>query len=102
MTRMFALVVALLTLLAVPVAAQVGDPHSFGRTMKWRGGFLGNGGILLLADCSGTPESAHCVQLLPAPASTSFNVTTLPGDHLFDKMLDPLQSESVTEAVRDY
>jgi hypothetical protein len=177
MTRMFALAIALLTLLAVPAAAQVGDPHSFGRPMKWRGGFLGsNAGILLLADCSGVPETVHCVQLSPAPASTSFNVTdietlvlpgnsasartllcqvvtpaigytvfnpdpqrpsqahvwargtlriesavladpalinpltgqpfdgfiqtTLPGDHLFDKMLDPLQSESVTDDGR--
>ena len=167
---------ALLALLAEPVAAQVGDPHSFGRPMKWRGGFMTNGGIALLADCSGAPETAHCVQLLPAPASTSFNVTdietlvlpgnsasarsllcqvvtpniwytvfnpdpqhasqahvwlrgtlriesavladptlidpntgqpfggfiqmSLPGDHYFDKMLDPLQRESVTDRDR--
>jgi hypothetical protein len=175
MTRTFALAIALLTLLAVPAAAQVGDAHSFGRPMKWRGGFLSNTGFALRADCSTAPETQRCVQLLPAPASTSFNVTDietltlpgnsasarsllcpvvtplihytvfnpdsqsasqarvwarpmlrvesavladptlinpntgqpfggfieewLPGDHLFDKMLDPLQSESVT--VRD-
>jgi hypothetical protein len=177
-TRIFALAIASLTLLALPAAAQVSsDPYSFGRPMKWRGGFLGsNAGILLAADCSGVPEGVHCVQLLPAPESTRFDLadietlvlpgnsasartllcqvvtpaiaytvfnpdpqrteqahvwargklriesavladpalinpltgqpfggfieTTLPGDHLFDEMLDPLQSESVRDDDR--
>lgn len=52
--------------------AAVGDPHSFGRAVKWRGGFLQDTGIVLRTDCSASPATERCVQLLPAPASTDF------------------------------
>lgn len=77
MTKVSTLAFVLLTLLAVPAAAQVGDAHSFGRAMKWRGGFLANTGIVLREDCSTAPETERCVQLLPAPAKTSFQVNDL-------------------------
>ena len=54
-------------------SAQVGDAHSFGRPMKWRGGFVGVTGILLHEDCSVAPSYMRCVQLLPAPATTRFD-----------------------------
>jgi hypothetical protein len=78
MNRVSTLAFVLLTLLAVPAAAEVGDPHSFGRAMKWRGGFLESEGIVLRAECSSSPpEPVHCVQLLPAPATTEFEVGDL-------------------------
>jgi hypothetical protein len=53
-------------------AAAVGDPDSFGRAVKWRGGFVQDAGIVLRKDCSVAPDAERCVQLLPAPASTAF------------------------------
>jgi hypothetical protein len=173
MRRVSTVAFVLLTLLAGPTLAEVDDPHSLGRPVKWRSGFLGNEHVLLRADCSALPEGARCVPLLPAPATTSFDVsdidtlvlpgnsasarsllcqvvtpdirytirnpdpqqasqahvfveatlriqsavladptlinpvtgqpyggfidTILPGAHRLDKMLDPLQSESVTD-----
>lgn len=73
MTRVSTLAFVLLTLLAAPTLAEVDDPHSFGRPMKWRSGFLGIEGVLLRTDCSSPPEGARCVPLLPAPATTSFD-----------------------------
>lgn len=72
----------MLPLLAVPAVAEVGDPHSFGRAMKWRGGFLEDAGvvpgIVLFTDCSSPlPETMRCVQLLPPPATTEFEVSDL-------------------------
>jgi hypothetical protein len=53
--------------------AQVGDPHSFGRPMKWRGGFIHDRSLVLRNDCSLAPSEERCVQLEPAPATTSFD-----------------------------
>jgi hypothetical protein len=176
MNAVSTLAFVLLTLLAGPTLAAVDDPYSFGRPMKWRGGFLGIERVMLRADCSVVPEGVRCVPLLPAPASTSFEVsdidtlvlpgnsasarsllchvvtpdiwyeifnpdpqqasqahvyaqatlriesavladptlinpltgqpfggfidTTVPGAHRFDKMLGPLQSESVRDSDR--
>ena len=47
MTSSTRVALVLLTLLAVPVAAEVGDPHSFARATKWRGGFLENTEVVL-------------------------------------------------------
>lgn len=76
-----------LLLLASIVAAQagVGDPHSYGRAMKWRGGFLDDTGVVLRKDCSLSPDTERCVQLLPAPANTDFeerdlDTLVLPGN----------------------
>ena len=55
-----------------PATAAVGDPYSFGRTMRWRGGFLEDSGVVLANDCSGAPDAQRCVQLQPAPATTNF------------------------------
>jgi hypothetical protein len=73
-----------LILLATLVAA-VGDPHSFARAVKWRGGFLEDSGIVLREDCSQSTGTERCVQLLPAPASTEFeerdlDTIVLPGN----------------------
>jgi hypothetical protein len=78
MTRVSTFAIVLLTLLAVPVVAEVGDPHSFARATKWRGGFLEDAGIVLRPDCSSSPpETEHCVQLLPPPATTAFDVSDI-------------------------
>ena len=85
MTRVSRITLVLLTLLAAPAVAQVGDPHSFARATKWRGGFIEDAGIVLRADCSASLPTEHCVQLLPAPATTEFEVSevdtiVLPGN----------------------
>ena len=77
MTRVSTLATVLLTLLAVPVAAEVGDPHSFARATKWRGGFLKNTEVVLRKDCSSAPDTERCLQLLPEPATTQFEVNDL-------------------------
>src|SRR5688500_13206176 len=74
MNAVSTLAFVLLTLLAGPPLAAVDDPYSFGRPMKWRGGFLGIERVMLRADCTVVPEGVRCVPLLPAPASTSFEV----------------------------
>ncbi len=57
----------------VPAIDDVGDPHSFGRPIKWRGAFLGTTGVLLRTDCSAAPATDRCVQLQPPPAVTIFD-----------------------------
>ena len=61
---------------ADPSITEVGDPHSFGRAVKWRGGFLEDTAIVLRTDCP-LPSESRCVQLLPAPASTAFQEDNL-------------------------
>lgn len=54
---------------------EVGDADSFGRNIKWLG--LVAGSIRLASDCTplpGDPPDEGCVELSPAPASTSFQV----------------------------
>lgn len=63
----------LLASILAQVQAGVGDPHSYGRAMKWRGGFLEDTGLVLRRDCSLAPDTERCVQLRPAPASTDFD-----------------------------
>lgn len=67
-------VTACLALLWISTAsAETGDPHSFGRPMKWRGGFLQGSSVMLREDCSRAPAGQRCLQLQPAPATTEFD-----------------------------
>ncbi len=64
---------------------EVGDAGSFGKNMKWLG--LASGFVQLLDTCTplpGDPAPENCIEVNPAPAITTFNLSnldsvTLPG-----------------------
>jgi hypothetical protein len=70
---------------AAVTTEEVGDAGSFGKNMKWLG--LASGYVQLLDTCTplpGDPAPENCIEVNPAPAVTTFNLSnldsvTLPG-----------------------
>jgi hypothetical protein len=70
---------------AAVTTEEVGDAGSFGKNLKWLG--LASGFVQLLDTCTpapGDPAPENCIEVNPAPAVTTFNLSnldsvTLPG-----------------------